>query len=133
MIDLKKIIKKKRERFNEKEKKCQRWTCVRIARETKRRSEQKAREKGKSEKEKTKKKIKELEKDNSHFFFFFFFACLRPISCSRIFFYKMRVLKRDRIYKIKRETNLREKKIEKIEKLQQISTSYLHTKKKKRN
>lgn len=43
----------------------------------------------------------------------------------------MRVLKRDRIYKIKRETNLREKKIEKIEKLQQISTSYLHTKKKK--
>lgn len=72
MIDLKKIIKKKRERFNEKEKKCQRWTCVRIARETKRRSEQKAREKGKSEKEKTKKKIKELEKDNSHFFFFFF-------------------------------------------------------------
>lgn len=90
----------------------------------------KSERKRKKQKRENQKKIKELEKDNSHFFFFFF-ACLRPISCSRIFFYKMRVLKRDRIYKIKRETNLREKKIEKIEKLQQISTSYLHTKKKK--
>lgn len=68
----------------------------------------KKREKKKKRKRENQKKIKEIEKDNSHFFFFF--ACLRAISCSRIFFYKMRVLKRDRIYKIKRETNLREKK-----------------------
>lgn len=73
----------------------------------------KSERKRKKQKRENQKKIKELEKDNSHFFFFFFFACLRPISCSRIFFYKMRVLKRDRIYKIKRETNLREKKSKK--------------------
>lgn len=68
MIDLKKKIIKKR--YNEKEKKCQRRACVRIARETKDEANKKREKKEKIKKRKPKKKIKDLEKDNSLFFFF---------------------------------------------------------------
>lgn len=56
MIDLKKKIIKKR--YNEKEKKCQRRACVRIARETKDEANKKREKKEKIKKRKPKKKLK---------------------------------------------------------------------------